>query len=79
MRLVHYQRGVELAQPQQVAAEHPADTERGGGGVRSEEMLSRVTLKFCVPCEVLPVDLLHVCGEVEEEAAPLQHHQDQMG
>ncbi len=30
VRLVHHQRGVELAQPQQVAAEHPAETEREG-------------------------------------------------
>lgn len=27
VRLVHHQRGVELAQPQQVAAEHPAATQ----------------------------------------------------
>lgn len=30
VRLVHHQRGLELAQPQQVAAEHPAETERAG-------------------------------------------------
>lgn len=28
VRLVHYERGLELAQPEQVAAEHPAETER---------------------------------------------------
>ena len=28
VRLVHHQRGVELAQPQQVAAEHPAAPQR---------------------------------------------------
>lgn len=37
VRLVHYQRGVELAQPQQVAAEHPAETERGGWSERGDQ------------------------------------------
>lgn len=31
VRLVHHQRRVEFAQPQQVAAEHPAETERDRG------------------------------------------------
>lgn len=35
VRLVHHQGGVELAQPEQVAAEHPAETVRGVERVRS--------------------------------------------
>ena len=78
VRLVHHQRGVELTQPQQVAAEHPAETQRVGA---SEEMrvktCSRATLSLCV-CVCLPVYLFDVFRDVEEEAASLQHHQNQV-
>ena len=79
VRLVHHQGGVELAQPEQVAAEHPAETARWGGA--GEELRvktsSRVTLELLFMCS--PVYLSEVLRYVEEEAASLQHHQDQVG
>lgn len=74
VRLVHHQRGVELTQLQQVAAEHPTQTERLEVDGWSDEMKD-VTHLFMS----LPVCLFDVFRDVEEKAAPLQDSQDQVG
>lgn len=52
MRLVHHQRGVELTQLQQVAAEHPTETERVEVDGRSDEMKG-ITPLYVFTCAAL--------------------------
>lgn len=73
VRLVHNQRGLELTQPEQVAAEHPAQNQGLHGRTRP---LSAVRVQTCVL--YVPVDLVDVRRGAEEEAASLQHHQNQV-
>lgn len=73
--LVHHQGRLELAQFQQVAAENPAEAPRVRRVRRGRERKQQRTA-FTRVCR--PVYLFAVSRDVEEEAASLQNHQNQV-
>lgn len=72
--LVHHQGRVELAQFQQVAAENPTEAQRVKR-VRGRRKGSSRGKRVCL---CVPVYLFAVNRDVEEEAASLQNHRNQM-